>query len=438
MQAFKVVGGKSLSGSITPQGSKNEALMVINAALLASGKTTIYNVPNILDISTMVDILKSIGVYVTKCENNGYTFDTSNLDIEGVESEAYAFSFKKIRGGITIASPLLARFGKAVIYKPGGDKIGRRKIDTHLLGFQELGASIEYDVEKSRYNIKSRELKGAYILLDEASVTGTANIIMAAVLASGSTTIYNAACEPHIQQLCNMLVGMGANIEGIGSNLLIIKGVKVLLPTKHTVKADMLEVGSFIALSAMTKSVLTIKDAGVAHLTPVINTFRKLGVSIEIRGDDLFLDQSSEAYRINQGFSNELITIADAPWPGFPADLISAALVVAIQACGTVIIHQKMFESRLFFVDYLIEMGAQIVLCDPHRANVIGLNRSQSLRATTMNSPDIRAGMALLIAALSANGTSTIYNIDQIDRGYESLDIRLENLGADIERITVK
>lgn len=437
MQAFKIRGGKSLHGTVIPQGSKNEALMIICAILLTSGKTTIYNIPDILDTNTLMAVIKSLGVRIHECENRGFVFDTSNLCLEGIETEIYSNAFKKIRGSVMIAAPLLARFGKVIIYKPGGDKIGRRKIDAHLLGLQDLGASIEYDKHLYKYTIICKRLNGADILLEEASVTGTANIVMAASLAAGTTTIYNSACEPHVQQLCKMLVRMGANIKGIGSNLLTIQGVEKLKPTTHTIKADMLEVGSFIALSAMTMSDITVKNAGIDQLQPVINTFRRLGVAMYTDGDDIVL-RPGEEYGVQNRFANDLTTISDAPWPGFPADLISTALVVATQANGTVLIHQKMYESRLFFVDYLIEMGAQIVLCDPHRATVIGLNRKQSLQATRMNSPDIRAGNALLIAALSAQGTSIIYNIDQIDRGYEHLDARLKNLGADIERIEVE
>jgi UDP-N-acetylglucosamine 1-carboxyvinyltransferase len=437
MQTFKVTGGKVLNGTVVPQGSKNEALMVICAVLLTSGKSIIYNIPNILDTNTLMDVLKSLGVKINKCENGGVVFDTSELSLEGIETEIYRNTFKKIRGSVMIAAPLLARFGKVKIDKPGGDKIGRRKIDAHLLGFQDLGASIEYDNHDCTYTLKSKKLIGCNVLLEEASVTGTANIIMAASLASGTTTIYNSACEPHIQQLCTMLVSMGAKISGVGSNLLTIEGVEKLMPTVHKIKSDMLEVGSFIALSAMTMSEITIKDAGVDQLVPVINTFRKLGVSMSINGDDIILKPGKE-HEIQNRFSNGLVTISDAPWPGFPADLISIALVVATQAHGTVLFHQKMYESRLFFVDSLIEMGAQIVLCDPHRATVIGLNRKQSLKATRMNSPDIRAGNALLIAALSAVGTSTIYNVDQIDRGYDQIDLKLKKLGADIERIQAK
>lgn len=435
MQALKVTGGKVLRGSITPQGSKNEALMVMCAALLAVGKTTIHNIPNILDTKTLMEVFRVLGVKITQLEKNSWEFDTSTINSGLMNTGEYLKEFKKIRGSIMVAAPLLAKYGEVIIYKPGGDKIGRRRIDVHLDGLEELGATISFDNQNFSYTLKAKQgLKGTHIILEEASVTGTANLIMAASLASGVTTIYNAACEPHIQELCKMLTSMGAKIEGVGSNFLRIEGVKELRPTQHTVKADMLEVGSLIALAAMTTSEIRIKNSGVCHLTPVLNNFKKIGIEMDTAGDDLMV-RGEKNYSVKSNVCKDLITIADAPWPGFPADLISVILVAATQANGNVLIHQKMYESRLFFVDQLIDMGAQIILCDPHRAAVIGLNKSFPLRATSMSSPDIRAGNALLIAALSAEGTSTIYNADLIDRGYENIDGKLRALGAEIERV---
>ncbi|XWN35030.1 MAG: UDP-N-acetylglucosamine 1-carboxyvinyltransferase [Roseivirga sp.] len=434
MSTFRIQGGRPLQGAITPQGAKNGALQVICATLLTAAPVTIHNVPDILDVRKLIDLLNVLGVSITQPKQGTYCFDASQLDIASVDAAALKQHATKIRGSMMILGPLLARFGSATIPKPGGDRIGRRRLDTHFLGMSRLGAKFVYNEKEESYWVKAERLKGTFILLDEASVTGTANIIMAASLAQGSTTLYNAACEPHIQQLCKMLVQMGARIEGIGSNLLTIHGVQELQGTTHTIAPDIIEIGSFIGLAAMTMADLTIKNVQVAQLGPVLNIFRKLGIKIEVEGEDLIIPPQ-EHYEIEKDLNNALLTIADAPWPGFPADLLSIMLVTAIQAKGTALIHQKMFESRLFFVDKLIEMGAQLVLCDPHRAAVIGLDRNYPLRGIRMASPDIRAGIALLIAALSAQGTSIIENIDQIDRGYESIDVRLNALGAAIERI---
>lgn len=434
MSAFSIEGGRPLQGVITPQGTKNEALPVICAVLLTSSSVTIHNVPDIIDVQKLLALLKVLGVSITNPAKGTYHFDPSTVDVDKVDPEVLKQHATKIRGSLMLLGPLLARFGKATIPRPGGDRIGRRRLDTHFLGVNKLGATFSYDEKAGAYQVEAKALKGNYILLDEASVTGTANIIMAACLAQGTTTLYNAACEPHIQQLCKMLVQMGACIEGIGSNLLTIQGVQELQGTTHTIAPDIIEIGSFIGLAAMTMADLTIKDAHVAQLGPVLNIFRKLGIQIEVKGDDLIIPPQ-EHYAIEKDLNNALLTIADAPWPGFPADLLSIILVTTIQAKGTALIHQKMFESRLFFTDKLIEMGAQIVLCDPHRATVIGLDRACPLKGIRMSSPDIRAGIALLIAALSAEGTSIIENINQIDRGYELIDTRLRALGAAIERI---
>ncbi len=434
MSTFRVQGGKPLQGTITPQGTKNEALPVLCAVLLTSSPVTLHNVPDILDIQKLLALLRALGVSITNPAKGTYHLDPSPVNLAQVDTEVLKQHATKIRGSMMILGPLLARFGKVAIPRPGGDRIGRRRLDTHFLGISKLGATFSYNEEEDSYLVEVKKLKGTYILLDEASVTGTANIIMAATLAEGTTTIYNAACEPHIQQLCKMLAQMGARIEGIGSNLLTIHGVSNLKGTTHTLSPDIIEIGSFIGLAAMTKADLTIKNANLPQLDPVLNTFRKLGVQIQIEDDDLIIPPQ-EHYEIENDLNSSLLTIADAPWPGFPADLLSIMLVVATQARGTVLIHQKMFESRLFFVDKLIEMGARIVLCDPHRATVIGLDRAYSLKGTCMSSPDIRAGIALLIAALSAEGTSMIEHIGQIDRGYQHIDVRLRALGADIERI---
>ena len=432
MSAFKIHGGQPLHGAITPQGTKNEALQVICAVLLTSSPVTIHNIPDILDVQKLLALLKVLGVRITNPAKGTYHFDSSNL--AAVETDVLKEHATKIRGAIMIMGPLLARLGKVIVHSPGGDRIGRRRLDTHFLGVSKLGATFSYDDKEGTYLVEAKTLRGNYILLDEASVTGTANLIMAACLAQGTTTLYHAACEPHIQQLCKMLVQMGAQIEGIGSNLLTIHGVQELKGTTHTIAPDIIEIGSFIGLAAMTMADLTIKDTQVAQLGPVLSTFRKMGIQVEVKGDDLIIP-IQEHYEIEKELNNTLLTIADAPWPGFPADLLSIMLVVATQAKGTLLIHQKMFESRLFFVDKLIEMGAQVVLCDPHRASVTGLDRAYPLRGIQMTSPDIRAGIALLIAALSAKGTSIIEHVDQIDRGYELIDARLRALGADIERI---
>ena len=434
MDAFKVVGGKRLSGEIVPQGAKNEALQVLSAVLLTSEKVTISNLPDIRDVNFLISILETLGVKVNKINPNTYEFQADNVDIEILKSEAYKEKASKIRGSVMLIGPLLARFKKAYIPKPGGDKIGRRRLDTHFLGFQKLGAQFNFNESENSFSINGNQLKGTYMLLDEASVTGTANIIMGAVMAEGKTTIYNAACEPYIQQLCKMLVGMGANINGIGSNLLIIEGVSELHGTEHRLLPDMIEVGSFIGLAAMTQSEITIKDVNYDALGQIPGVFKRLGIQLERKGDDIYIP-AQEIYEIETFIDGSILTIADAPWPGFTPDLLSIILVVATQAKGNVLIHQKMFESRLFFVDKLIEMGAQIILCDPHRANVMGLARESKLRGIKMSSPDIRAGVSLLIAALSAEGESIIHNVHQIDRGYQNIEQRLQALGAEIKRI---
>lgn len=433
MGKFIIEGGHSLQGEITPQGAKNEALQILCATLLTPRKITIHNLPGIKDVQMLIQLLGDLGVTVEKLGNNSYSFQAAQVDLDYFRTEAYRKQSAALRGSVMILGPLLARFGEAVLPKPGGDKIGRRRLDTHFLGFQSLGATFDFDHARNFYRVSASGLKGAYMHLDEASVTGTANIIMASVMARGTTTIYNAACEPYIQQLCNMLVRMGAKISGIGSNLLTIEGVDQLEGTDHTILPDMIEVGSFIGMAAMTRSDLTIKDVAYHQLGNIPDTFRRLGIRLELKGDDLWIPRQ-EHYAIETFIDGAIMTIDDAPWPGFTPDLLSVILVTAIQAKGTVLVHQKMFESRLFFVDKLIDMGAQIILCDPHRATVIGLDHSICLRATSMSSPDIRAGVALLIAALSAEGTSSIDNIEQIDRGYERIDRRLNRLGAVITR----
>ncbi len=433
MEKFVIEGGRSLKGEITPQGAKNEALQILCATLLTSDPITIYNLPRIKDVLKLIQLLRDMGVQVEELTGNSYTFRAEEVDLDYFLTEAYIRQSAALRGSVMILGPLLARYGKAVLPKPGGDRIGRRRLDTHFLGFQALGAKFDFDHTENFYQVNASRLEGTYMHLDEASVTGTANIIMASVLARGTTTIYNAACEPYIQQLCKMLVRMGAEIAGIGSNLLTIHGVDSLGGTEHTILPDMIEVGSFIGMAAMTRSELTIKDVAVDQLGIIPASFRRLGIAVEQQGDNLHIP-AQDHYIIETFIDGAIMTIADAPWPGLTPDLLSVILVTASQAKGSVLIHQKMFESRLFFVDKLIDMGAQIILCDPHRATVIGLDHSIRLRSTTMSSPDIRAGVALLIAAMSAEGTSTIHNIEQIDRGYEEIDVRLNLLGASIRR----
>lgn len=434
MGTFKIEGGHKLSGEIIPQGAKNEALQIISAVLLTDQKITIHNIPEIIDVLKLIEILKDFGVKVEKIRPNSYSFQADKVDVNYFNSDKYKNEGGQLRGSIMIVGPLLARFGKGYVPKPGGDKIGRRRLDTHFDGFMKLGARFRYDEKEHFYGVEAEKLQGTYILLDEASVTGTANILMAAVLSEGTTTLYNAACEPYIQQLSKMLNAMGARIYGIGSNLLTIEGVKKLNGCEHTILPDMIEIGSWIGMAAMTRSELTIKNVSWNDLGMIPNVFRKLGIRLEKRNDDIFIPQQ-DSYEIQNFFDGSILSIADAPWPGFTPDLVSIILVVATQAKGSVLIHQKMFESRLFFVDKLIDMGAQIILCDPHRATVIGNNFTNQLKATIMSSPDIRAGVSLLIAALSADGISTIHNIEQIDRGYEKIDERLNALGAKITRI---
>ncbi|KLT65549.1 UDP-N-acetylglucosamine 1-carboxyvinyltransferase [Pedobacter sp. BMA] len=434
MNAFEITGGIKLKGEITPQGAKNEALQILSAVLLTQEKVTISNIPDIKDVNKLIELLGDLGVIVERINKDTYTFEAKNIDLNFFESETFKAKGGGLRGSIMIVGPLLARFGKAAIPKPGGDKIGRRRLDTHFIGFEKLGAKFVYDSKKAFFNVDATNLQGAYILLDEASVTGTANIVMAAVLAKGTTTIYNAACEPYLQQLCKMLNRMGAKISGIGSNLLTIEGVKVLGGTEHRMLPDMIEIGSFIGLAAMTESEITIKNVCYDELGVIPEVFKKLGIHLERRGDDIFVP-SQKHYEIDTFIDGSILTIADAPWPGFTPDLLSIVLVVATQAKGNVLIHQKMFESRLFFVDKLIDMGAQIILCDPHRATVNGIDKKYKLRGISMTSPDIRAGVSLLIAALSAEGKSTIYNIEQIERGYQDIDTRLRALGAQIKRV---
>jgi UDP-N-acetylglucosamine 1-carboxyvinyltransferase len=434
MGTFIVEGGRKLSGEINPQGAKNEALQVLCAVLLTPRKITISNIPDIRDVNKLIELLASLGVKVARLSAHSASFEASEIDLEYLKTNEYREQSESLRGSIMIVGPLLARFGKALIPKPGGDKIGRRRVDTHFMGFRKLGAEFIYDSSDSFYSVVAKKLNGDYIHLDEASVTGTANIIMAAVLAGGKTTIYNAACEPYIQQLCRMLVKMGAKIEGIGSNLLKIEGVNELNGCQHTILPDMIEIGSFIGMAAMTESEITIKNVSYGNLGIIPDSFRRLGINLEKRGDDIFVPHQ-EHYEIETFIDGSIMTIADAIWPGLTPDLLSVFLVTATQANGAVLIHQKMFESRLFFVDKLIDMGAQIILCDPHRATVIGHDRKIKLRGTTMSSPDIRAGVALLIAAMSAEGVSTIHNIEQIDRGYENIDKRLNTIGASIKRL---
>ncbi|HAA00158.1 MAG: UDP-N-acetylglucosamine 1-carboxyvinyltransferase [Flavobacteriales bacterium] len=434
MGTFEIRGGKKLKGELIPQGAKNEALQIISAVLLTPEKVIIRNVPDIIDVNKLISLLQAMGVKVEKLEEGTFSFEAKDVDINYLNSEDFKNRGGGLRGSIMIVGPLLARFGKGYIPKPGGDKIGRRRLDTHFIGFQKLGAKFEYDSKDSFYRVEASNLQGTYMLLDEASVTGTANIIMAAVLAKGRTTIYNAACEPYIQQLCKMLNRMGAKISGVGSNLLYIDGVEYLHGCEHKLLPDMIEIGSFIGLAAMTQSEITIKNVAYPELGMIPEVFGRLGIKMELRGDDLFIP-SQECYEVDSFIDGSILTIADAPWPGFTPDLLSIILVVATQAKGSVLIHQKMFESRLFFVDKLIDMGAQIILCDPHRATVIGLNRQFPLRGVTMTSPDIRAGVSLLIAALSAEGKSVIHNIEQIDRGYQNIDVRLNKLGAEIKRL---
>ncbi|MBU4539514.1 MAG: UDP-N-acetylglucosamine 1-carboxyvinyltransferase [Weeksellaceae bacterium] len=432
--SFKIKGGKRLHGEITPQGAKNEALQILCAVLLTDEEVRVKNIPDIHDVNRLIEILGDFGVKIKKNGHGDFTFKSDAVNFDYIKSSEFKKDGSKLRGSIMLLGPMLARFGEAYMPTPGGDKIGRRRLDTHFQGFVELGAEFHYDEKEYLYSLKAKELRGKFILLEEASVTGTANIIMAAVLAKGKTRIYNAACEPYLQQLCKMLSRMGANISGIGSNLLTIEGVSHLRGTEHTMLPDMVEIGSWIGLAAMTKSEITIKNVNWNELGVIPNTFRKLGIDLEQRGDDIYIP-AQENYKIQKFIDGSILTVSDAPWPGFTPDLLSIILVVATQAKGTVLVHQKMFESRLFFVDKLIDMGAQIILCDPHRATVVGLNHESPLRGTTMISPDIRAGNALLIAALSAEGNSTIHNIEQIDRGYENIDGRLRALGADIERI---
>ncbi|MCB0482389.1 MAG: UDP-N-acetylglucosamine 1-carboxyvinyltransferase [Flavobacteriales bacterium] len=433
MNSFKITGGKKLKGDFTPQGAKNEALQILCAVLLTKEDVTINNVPNIIDVNKLIDLIESLGVTVTRKGNGKFIFKAENVDIDYMNSPEYFKKAGGLRGSIMLVGPLLGRFGKGYIPKPGGDKIGRRRVDTHFIGFEKLGATFHYDSETSVYRAEGKNLKGTYMLLDEASVTGTANIVMTAVLAEGTTTIYNAACEPYLQQLCRMLNSMGAKITGVGSNLLTIEGVKVLHGCNHTVLPDMIEIGSIIGLAAMTASEITIKNVGFEHLGLIPEIFKRMGIILIKQGDDIIVP-AQKNYEIESFIDGSIMTISDAPWPGFTPDLLSIILVVATQAKGSVLIHQKMFESRLFFVDKLIDMGAQIILCDPHRATVIGLNRQNSLRGISMTSPDIRAGVSLLIAALSAEGTSIIHNIEQIDRGYQNIDKRLNALGAEIVR----
>jgi UDP-N-acetylglucosamine 1-carboxyvinyltransferase len=434
MSSFEIRGGKKLKGEIIPQGAKNEALQVICATLLTPEKITISNIPRIRDVIKLIELLQDLGVSVNEINDNTFSFQATQVDLEFLKSKDFKKKAAGLRGSIMIVGPLLARFGKAYIPQPGGDKIGRRRLDTHFIGLQQLGATFNYDFVENFYQVEASRLKGAYMLLDEASVTGTANILMAATLAEGTTTIFNAACEPYVVQLSEMLNRMGGKISGIGSNLLFIEGVEHLKGTDHTLLPDMIEIGSFIGLAAMTHSEITIKNVQFEKLGIIPEVFRRLGINLERRGDDIFIPEQ-EHYEVETFMDGSIMTISDAPWPGFTPDLISIALVVSIQAKGSVLIHQKMFESRLFFVDKLIDMGAQIILCDPHRATVIGLDRKQNLRGIRMVSPDIRAGVALLIAALSADGKSVIDNIDQIDRGYQNIDGRLRALGADIKRI---
>ncbi|WP_299060754.1 UDP-N-acetylglucosamine 1-carboxyvinyltransferase [uncultured Polaribacter sp.] len=434
MASFKIEGGHKLNGTITPQGAKNEVLQILCAVLLTPERVVVNNVPDIIDVNKLIFILGELGVKVEKLSSNSYAFQADEIDLDYLESTDFKRDGSSLRGSIMIVGPLLARFGRGYIPRPGGDKIGRRRLDTHFEGFIRLGAKFRYNKEEHFYGVEAEELHGVEMLLDEASVTGTANILMAAVLATGTTKIYNAACEPYIQQLSKMLNLMGAKISGVGSNLLIIEGVDALGGCEHTVLPDMIEIGSWIGVAVMTRSELTIKNVSWENLGQIPNVFRKLGITLEKKGDDIYIPEQ-QSYEIQNYIDGSVLTVADAPWPGFTPDLLSIVLVIATQAKGTVLIHQKMFESRLFFVDKLIDMGAKVILCDPHRATVIGMNFKSSLKATKMTSPDIRAGISLLIAALSAKGTSIINNIEQIDRGYENIEARLKSIGAKIERI---
>ncbi|HSR59738.1 MAG TPA: UDP-N-acetylglucosamine 1-carboxyvinyltransferase [Robiginitalea sp.] len=435
MGTFRIEGGHRLQGEITPQGAKNEALQILCAVLLTAEPVTVHNIPDIVDVNKLIAILENLGVKIQKKGRGSFTFRADDINLDYLQSGDFKVDGRSLRGSIMLVGPLLARFGKGYIPKPGGDKIGRRRLDTHFEGFIKLGARFRYNREEHFYGVEAEKLIGTYMLLDEASVTGTANIVMAAVLAEGTTTIYNAACEPYLQQLCKMLNRMGAKISGIGSNLLTIEGVTALKGTEHRMLPDMIEIGSWIGLAAMTRSELTIKDVSWENLGLIPSAFQKLGIALERRDDDIHIPAHTEGYTIQNFIDGSILTIADAPWPGLTPDLLSIILVVATQAKGEVLIHQKMFESRLFFVDKLLDMGAKVILCDPHRATVIGHNFQSTLKATTMVSPDIRAGISLLIAALSANGVSTIHNIEQIDRGYESIDTRLQAIGARITRI---
>ena len=434
MGTFKIEGGHKLQGSIRPQGAKNEALQILCAVLLTAEEVTIHNIPDIIDVNKLISLLEDLGVKIQKKGKGSYTFKADDVNLDYLQTPQYKEDGKGLRGSIMLVGPLLARFGKGYIPKPGGDKIGRRRLDTHFEGFIKLGAQFRYNQEEHFYGVEAAQLKGTYMLLDEASVTGTANILMAAVLAEGTTTIYNAACEPYLQQLCTLLNKMGAKISGVGSNLFTIEGVEVLKGASHTMLPDMIEIGSWVGMAAITQSELTIKDVNWNMLGQIPAVFRKLGISLEQRGDDIYIPAHTEGYAVQNYIDGSILTISDAPWPGMTPDLLSILLVTATQARGEVLIHQKMFESRLFFVDKLIDMGAKIILCDPHRATVMGHDFKSLLKATTMVSPDIRAGVSLLIAALSANGTSTIHNIEQIDRGYEHIDERLRSIGAHIVR----
>jgi UDP-N-acetylglucosamine 1-carboxyvinyltransferase len=435
MESFVIEGGQPLKGSITPQGAKNEALQILCAVLLTSEEINIHNIPDIVDVNKLIQLLKNFGVKVEKISKGSYRFKADAVDLDYLTSDQFKIDGKGLRGSIMLVGPLLARFGKGSIPRPGGDKIGRRRLDTHFEGLIKLGASFNYNKEDYFYSVEAKKLIGTDMLLDEASVTGTANILMAVVLAEGTTSIYNAACEPYLQQLCLMLNRMGAKIEGIGSNLLTIEGVKTLGGTEHTLLPDMIEIGSWVGLAAMTQSEITIKNVRWEYLGQMPNVFRKLGITIEKKGDDIYIPAHTNGYEVQSYIDGSILTISDAPWPGFTPDLLSIILVVATQARGSVLVHQKMFESRLFFVDKLIDMGAKIILCDPHRASVIGNDFESKLSAATLTSPDIRAGVSLLIAALSAKGTSTIHNIEQIDRGYEDIENRLKKIGAKIKRI---
>jgi len=434
MSAFEVIGGKKLKGEIVPQGAKNEALQIISAVLLTREPVTVTNIPDILDVNLLIELLGELGVKINRVSRDTCVFQADNVNVDYLESEEFRKKSGRLRGSVMLAGPLLARFKRAYVPKPGGDKIGRRRLDTHIVGFERLGATFSYEPGESFFRLKTPGLKGTYMLLDEPSVTGTANIVMAATMATGTTTIYNAACEPYLQQLCKMLNRMGAQISGIGSNLLTIKGVDYLGGTEHRMLPDMIEIGSFIGMAAMTQGEITIKNVSLENLGIIPEKFRQLGIQMEFRGDDIYIPEQ-DIYEIQTFLDGSVLTVYDNPWPGFTPDLLSIVLVVATQARGSVLVHQKMFESRLFFVDKLIDMGAQIILCDPHRAAVIGLAREQSLRGISMTSPDIRAGVSLLIAALSAEGKSIIQNIEQIDRGYQYIDVRLRNLGAEIHRI---